>query len=852
MLSEIGEDAGARIAAAAAGVMRAEIDSTGGREVFFAGKLDARGVVESVRVCARGVEDAVPAFLEALAPREVVIHNHPSGGVAPSSADLYVAQICGHNGHGVYIVDNPVSRVYVCVEPFLDKDVHLLDPTRLREAFTPTGSLATMLPQFEARPQQIEMMTKVADAFNNDRIAVIEAPTGIGKTFAYLVPAIEWAVNNRERVVVSTRTINLQEQLIFKDIPVLQKCLGIKFNAVLVKGRNNYVCLRRFERAVSELFYDDEATQAAVEKLSEWVQKTEDGSRSDLSFVPPRDLWERICSEADSCTGNYCPMAKRCFVMRARRELAKADIIVANHHILFSDISVKWDAGEFHTLGVLPAYKRVILDEAHSVEDSATEYFGVDATRNGAANLFGRFYRKERTHERGLLPFIKAKVVKDHRVALSQSEQILGQIDNLVLPALGAARESVLGMFQALRELAGAKCGQIGRDVKWRLTEKVLAESEVRRFHETHVAGAAADVAELARHGAALVTMMKQVKPANDDPEPPLLPEIYELSGYCSRLTRLEAVLREGTSEQIAENTVRWIEIDSAAPNTVRIVRCPLEVGGQLNEAAYANLRTVVMTSATLSVQRRFDYFLNRIGLDAMPDNRITMAALDTPFDFGRQAMLAITRDLPSPEEPAFLDATVAALREVFKITKGHALVLFTSFYALDYAHKRLEKELRAAGIAPLKQGQESRTQTLNRFRDDSSSVLFATDSFWEGIDVAGDALQCVILPRLPFRVPTEPIQQARAEAIDAVGGNSFLAYTVPQAVIKFRQGFGRLIRRKSDRGTIVVLDRRVAEKFYGKMFLASLPGIRVVSGPGPAVYTALEAFHANKERGRK
>lgn len=850
MLSEIGEEAGARIAAAVSQAMRAEIETTGGREVFFAGKLDVRGVVESVRVCARGVEDMVPAFLEALMPREVVIHNHPSGGIAPSDADLYVAQLCGHNGHGVYIVDNPVSRVYVVVEPFLDKDVHLLDPEALGKAFTPAGKLATMLPQFEARPQQVEMMTKVADAFNNDQIAVIEAPTGIGKTFAYLVPAIEWAVNNRERVVVSTRTINLQEQLMFKDIPVLQKCLGTKFNAVLVKGRHNYVCLRRFDRAVSELFYEDEATQAAVEKLTAWADKTEDGSRSDLTFVPPRELWERICSETDSCTGNYCPMVKRCFVMRARRELAKADLIIANHHILFSDISVKWEMGEFNSLGVLPAYKRVILDEAHSVEDSATEYFGVDATRNGAANLFGRFHRRERVHERGLLPFIKVKVVKDARVPFSQTEQIQGHIDNLVLPALAAARENVLAMFQALRDLTGSKCGQIGRDVKWRLTEKVLADPDVRRLHETHVVGAAADVAELGKQGAALVSMMKQVKPAFDDPEPPLLPEIYELSAYCARLERLAAVLREGTSEQIAENTVRWIEIDSAVPNTVRIVRCPLEVGSQLNEAAYANLRTVVMTSATLSVQRRFDYFLNRTGLDEAGNSRLTKAVLDTPFDFGRQALLAITRDMPSPEEPAFLDETVEALRAVFQITRGHALVLFTSFYALDYVHKRLEKELRAGGIAPLKQGVESRTQTLNKFRSDTSSVLFATDSFWEGIDVAGEALQCVILPRLPFRVPTEPIQQARAEAIDALGGNSFMAYTVPQAVIKFRQGFGRLIRRKSDRGTIVVLDRRIAEKFYGKTFLESLPGIRVVSGPRQAVYTALGTFHANKGRG--
>ncbi|HOT49665.1 MAG TPA: helicase C-terminal domain-containing protein [Candidatus Hydrogenedentes bacterium] len=841
-----GEKAQKRIALLAAGMMRRAIEETGGREVFFAGSLDARGMVERVRVCARGTEEAVPAFLDMLAPRDVLIHNHPSGGIEPSRADLEIAAACGNNAHGVYIVDNEVERVYVVVEPFVDKELRKLDPGEMARVFNPAGNLARVVPRFEVRPQQRTMLELVSRAFNHDGIAVIEAPTGVGKTFAYLLPAVYWAARNGERIVISTRTINLQEQIMFKDIPLLKKALKAQFNAVLVKGRSNYVCRQKLARTVSETtLFDDEKMQESIKALAEWAANTQDGSRSDLPFMPSRELWERICAETDMCAGSRCPNTKTCFVTKARREVAKADIIIANHHIVFSDTSLKRELGDFSSLAVLPAYRRVIFDEAHSIEDSATEYFGSETSRLGLLALLNRFQR----HEHGLLPFIKTRLIKDRRTADREyRETIIDIVDNRLLPSLAGVREGVRSAFDALRELTAMKCRQIGRDIKWRLTEEALGDHAVREVHAVYVLPLVEEIASCVTQCRTLLELLRRAKPDDDSSEPPFLAETTELDAYRARLEGHGKVLAEMTRPELEPNTVRWIEIDSQNPKYVRAVRCFLDVGQCLADWVYENLKSVVMVSATLSVRQSFDFLFERNGLNRTEPARIETAILDTPFDFSRQAFLGIAMDIASPDDPKFLEESVESIRRILAITHGHALILFTSFYALDYTHKRLEEELRGTGITPLKQGEATRTRLLDRFRSDVSSVLFATDSFWEGIDVAGEALQCVILPKLPFRVPTEPILEARAEAIDRAGGNSFMQYTVPQAVIKFRQGFGRLIRRRSDTGAIIVLDRRIAAKYYGKVFLDSLPGVPVMRGTRAAMYDALERFFAEKD----
>ncbi len=850
MSNEIGQNASGRILPDAAAVMRTAIDETGGREVFFAGELDGKAMLKSVRVLARGQEGAVPAFFEGLQTREVVIHNHPGGDISPSDADMELSQVYGHNGHGVYIVDNDVERIYVVVEPFLEKDKHRLDADSLSKVFRPDGALARNIQGYEVRPQQNTMLGHAAWAFNDNGIAVVEAPTGVGKTIAYLLPAVKWAVQNRERVVIATKTINLQEQIMFKDIPVLKKCLSDKFEAVLVKGRSNYLCLRKLQQALSEsTLFDDEDDEASLRSLTEWARKTADGSRSDLPFMPKRELWTQVCSEADSCLGNACPSAKKCFFMLARRKVAGADLIVANHHIVFSDLSVKKEKGDFNALGVLPEYKRIIFDEAHNIEDSATAYFGAEATFNGAMALLGRFIRRDRLHERGLVPYIKLKIMKD-ALTLSklEAEKIFELIDEKLTPSLVATKEALTAAFSALRSLAAEKCGKLGSDIKWRLTEDELSDSELREIHGVYVMSAVQEIRGCVQHCNALYGKIKDIKPDPKQLEQPLLTEKVQLRAYRDRLQRLANVLSEVTGEELEKNTVRWIEIDARKPKIVRLARCPLDVGEPLAEWVYANLNTVFMTSATLAVQGKFDYLFSRIGLDRVKEREIQSAVLDSPFCFEKQALLCLPSDTAAPNTDDFLDEGVDMVRQILSITRGHAFVLCTSFYSLNYVYDRLQVELKELGILPLRHGSATRTQLLEQFRNDKASVLFATDSFWEGVDVAGEALQCVILMRLPFRVPTEPVLQARSEAIEAAGGNSFMGYTVPQAVIKFRQGFGRLIRRKSDHGAIVVLDNRIVTKRYGKMFLNSLPGVGKATGSRQDVYSELKKFFEERK----
>ena len=367
--------AAALIADAVRETMRAEINAAEGNEVFFVGRADERGIVTEIAVGARGNPGAVSAFLNKASPGDVVIHNHPSGPLAPSDADIEFSSMFGGMSVGSYIVDNAVERAYVVVPVFEKIETKKINPKQAGAMLRPGGAIQEGLSSYEFRSQQVDMMETVIDAFNDEGIALIEAATGTGKTLAYLIPAILWATTNGERIVVSTNTINLQEQLIHKDIPMLRRVLGIEFDAILMKGRGNYVCLRKLQKVASDVdLFSTTADRKMLADVIAWARKSKDGDRSQLSFVPPEELWEKVSSEADFCLRAKCPHFKNCFVNRARRKAAQSDIIVANHHLLFADIALRKQLGSYSELAVLPPYQRLIVDEAHNVEDVATSY----------------------------------------------------------------------------------------------------------------------------------------------------------------------------------------------------------------------------------------------------------------------------------------------------------------------------------------------------------------------------------------------------------------------------------------------------------------------------------------------
>jgi len=554
-----GEPVTKRFTSEAVEAMFHAIDEAGGNEVFFAGGLNKEGIVTGTRVVARGHQGAVPAFLDAVGQREVVIHNHPSGNITPSGADLQLAALFGNNGNGVYIIDNSVERVYVVVEPFLQKDIKTLNPDTLSKAFDPKGKLARSLPAYEVRPQQSQMLSVVARAFNSEGIAVIEAPTGVGKT------------------------LDLQEQIIEKDIPMLQRCSDKPFAACLVKGRRNYLCRRKLDRAVSEAtLFDDEQDGSIIRRIAEWADKTEDGSLSDLSFVPPRRVWDRLCSEADTCSMSTCPNPDKCFVGRARREMTKADLLVVNHHMLFSDISVKKEMGRFSTTAVLPPFHRVILDEAHNVEEAATEYFGMEVTRLGTLATIGRFFRIEHGRERGLLPFMITRIMSEgQHLEPAAVAEIDDLIENKLRAALDAARESCSGAFSDIRKLVSERCRSVGVTLQWRLTGDVLQDAAVRDLHRSSVQPAVEELAKCVSLLEQLITKVRQLPLKKEEEEAPWLTEQLQLESYTARLKAIGAGLSEGTSAELAENTVRWIEIETNNENIVRIARRPLEVAEQ-------------------------------------------------------------------------------------------------------------------------------------------------------------------------------------------------------------------------------------------------------------------------------
>jgi ATP-dependent DNA helicase DinG len=686
----------------------------------------------------------------------------------------------------------------------MEKTNALLD---MDEFFAPTGPIGRAVNGYEHRRQQAKMASAVQKALVEGYHLVAEAGTGVGKSLAYLVPAIERAVSSGARIVISTFTISLQEQLITKDIPCLDKCLSTvgaadgetspapkgrggpwNFKAVLAKGRGNYLCKRRLEFAIRRQAGLFDQFGDALAEISNWASKTKDGSLSDLPFVPDSRVWDAVRAEHGNCRGRKCGHFAGCFCQRARRELENANLIITNHALLFSDLVLREQE-----VSLLPDFKWVVIDEAHNIERVAEDHFGIDISAGSVKFLLDGLYNP-RTHK-GLLVWTRSGETN--------------KLTNLVVEAGESAKE----FFRSVR--------------RWYDNHKENTNGSCYvNFVEDTLS------ANFKSLRAALSELAKQTK--DED-------ERFEFMRYVDNCTALLQNL-EQFLKQTKQDYVYWVAVDEGRKENVRLKSAPLNVGPDVRKHLFDKFGSVIMTSATISTSENgrqktedgecktgngFEFFAGRVGLEDYQ-----AVKLGSPFNYEKQATIFIERNLPEPNNEKFVEAGCEAIKKYLLRTQGRAFVLFTSYQMIENFAGKLAGWFEGNNIVLLRQGIGlDRSSLLRRFKSHQAGgrfVLFGTDSFWQGVDVAGEALSNVIIVRLPFAVPDTPLLAGRLDQIRQQGGNPFLEYQLPLAIIKFKQGFGRLIRTKTDTGIVVILDSRVINKSYGRSFLSAIPKCKV------------------------
>ncbi|MBK8062513.1 MAG: helicase [Gemmatimonadetes bacterium] len=824
-------DASARIAPNAAAAVRAAIRLAGGREVCFVCKVDEREVIVGARVVARGDVKSVLALPGFAQRGELLLHNHPSGNLEPSGPDLEIAARMHDAGVGFAIVDNDASEVYVVVEVPRERRQAPVDVRGVDALLGAAGPIARLHQRYEDRASQRGFARTIARLYNGGGIGVLEAGTGVGKSLGYLVPALRWAAQNGERTVVSTNTINLQEQLVGKDLPFLARALEdqpVRF--ALLKGWHNYVCLLRLEQARgagATLF--DPGSVADMEAIAAWAERTGDGSLSDLVTPPKPDVWDEVAAEPDLCLRLQCPHFDRCFLFAARRQAAQADVIVVNHHLLLADLAVRRASQKWDDSAVLPPYSRLVIDEGHHLEDAAASHLGATATRRGLQRLFGRLERRGK----GLLPTLAARL-STRKDLLSVAS--LDLVHARLFPSAVAAREKGGVVFDLLDGLMHE-----ARVPVLRLTE-TFADHPIWR------AGLAAALEDLLRELALLGDNLRLVRERLETDEQALEAQaalLGELRGVSRRLDNAGDALREGLTPAGKHPTVRWLEVRGKERN-LAVTSVPLDLAPILREDLFKRLETAIVTSATLSTDGKFDFVRARLGLtedDVEPETQV----FPSPFDYPSQAMLAVPTDIPAPnvDPRGHFEAVVDAIAEVAHAAGGGVFALFTSHRDVREAAQVLRERGVDQRFPLMVHGEDGRAALLRRFTDAGHAILLGTSSFWEGVDVPGDPLRALVLSKLPFKVPTEPLTAAHCEAIASRGGDPFREYMIPHAALRLKQGFGRLIRTATDQGVVVLMDPRAESKPFGRELVEGLPPARRVIAPWSEVAREITRFYA-------
>jgi len=618
----------------------------------------------------------------------------------------------------------------------------------MENIFGQGGLLSQHLDHFEFREEQFRMACLVENALNKEHYLIVEAGTGIGKTLAYLIPAIL----SKKKVIISTGTKNLQEQIYYNDIPLLHTILPLPFRAAYMKGRTNYLCLNRFERFKSQPTFSFRSEISHFETISHWVHTTLTGDRSELEDIPDDySTWSEICSDANYCLGQKCHHFKECFLTLLKQKAQQADIIIVNHHLFFADVMLKTTGyGE-----VIPQHDAVVFDESHQIEEIATHYFGMTVSN----------YRID-------------ELVRDTLRELKQSGFSLKPFN----PLLDRLQTGCSLFFQHF----------ISPQSRYRLRQHHLTAKVVTAL------------TSLLNNFMALHSKLDTLSSKTEATE--------ALSRRAQEIHQHLTFIAEGKDPAY----VYWCEVKGKG---IFLKASPIDVGTILNQALFEHKNTLIFTSATLSTDRNFSYFKDRLGLGQ--EKEIEELILDSHFDYTKQAILYLPHNLPAPDDEEFTRMAAGEIADILDVTCGRAFVLFTSYKNMTEIYHHLKDRI---PFTLLLQGEKPRSVLLRHFKENINSVLFATSSFWEGVDVQGEALSCVIIDKLPFDPPTEPMVEARIEYIAAQGGNAFFSYQIPSAIISLKQGLGRLIRNREDRGVLSILDKRLSTRSYGKQFLKSIP----------------------------
>ncbi len=635
------------------------------------------------------------------------------------------------------------------------------------------GPIARSLSNYEQRPQQIQMAGAVEAAFQQEHHMLIEAGTGVGKSFAYLIPAIQCALRTGRRVVVSTHTIALQEQLIDKDIPFLKRIMPRDFTAELVKGRANYLGLRRLARASTrhETLFPTKSHLASLWEIEDWAYKTKDGSLSDLEQEPNFAVWDRVRSDSDDCLGRKCETYDTCFYQRMRRRAIKANLLVVNHAMLFSDIALRKQGAS-----ILPDYDYVVLDEGHTVESVAADHLG-SSVSTAQINYLLNALCHEKTGKGTLFGPDAVPVIEE----VERCRHLLDEYHDLIL------------------SWVDAQPSFSGRVRKAILVDQPLTGGLMRVY-----------------------SALRKWREGMDDEEKKM--EIMSMMNRCTTLA--ESI--DNWHKHESPSWVYWIDVRRDRRIRITLAARPIDIGPELRVGLFDAMRSVVLTSATMTTSNStpFAYISHRLGLEDTPS-----VQLGSPFNYREQVVAYVESNMPDPgNAPLFLPAVCEKLEQYLSHSAGRAFVLFTSYAMLNECAEKMQRYCLLQQMTLLVQGQGlSRSTMLDRFRQEDRSVLFGTDTFWAGVDVPGESLSNVMIVKLPFASPSQPTVEARIERIREQGGNPFMDYQVPEAVLKFKQGIGRLIRSRTDRGIVVILDPRISRKPYGKQFLAALPDCEVV-----------------------